>query len=325
MTISIHIFNFIYIAAIVLGGAVLTLSLILNAKEKDTLYKGAAVFVLCLFVYMLVDFTTYYWIQQGLSGSLVFLSIIASDILFYVLVTAWLHLIYVMAGDAIRVRFKTAFLITLIYLLCSQGLALFIGRYDSYSLITKEGVGKVILEGLNFSYVIFIFFLCGSFILYGARKLESGKKRSAVILFSALLMGYMVWIAIWDYQTFHEPERQLLFIYAIDPLILLYVVLNILVVYGFYKRDPLNIAGTKIAGKDAVEAFALRYNISKREKEVLFLINCGKSNGQIAAELFISENTVKRHINSIFKKTETASRYDLLSQLANLSSSQLIR
>ena len=40
--------------------------------------------------------------------------------------------------------------------------------------------------------------------------------------------------------------------------------------------------------------------ISKREYEILQLINEGLSNQQIADKLFVSENTIKKHISNLF-------------------------
>ena len=42
--------------------------------------------------------------------------------------------------------------------------------------------------------------------------------------------------------------------------------------------------------------------LTGREREVLALIGRGKTNGEIAAELFVSEGTVKTHINHVFTK-----------------------
>src|SRR5439155_7443110 len=42
--------------------------------------------------------------------------------------------------------------------------------------------------------------------------------------------------------------------------------------------------------------------LTGREVEVLALIGRGKTNGEIAAELFVSEGTVKTHINHVFTK-----------------------
>jgi DNA-binding CsgD family transcriptional regulator len=48
--------------------------------------------------------------------------------------------------------------------------------------------------------------------------------------------------------------------------------------------------------------------LSEREVEVLRLIAAGRSNPEIAQELFISRNTVLRHVSNIFSKTGVANR-----------------
>lgn len=48
--------------------------------------------------------------------------------------------------------------------------------------------------------------------------------------------------------------------------------------------------------------------LSPREAEVLRLVVAGRSNRQIAHELTISENTVAKHLTSIFNKTTTDNR-----------------
>ena len=49
-------------------------------------------------------------------------------------------------------------------------------------------------------------------------------------------------------------------------------------------------------------------HISPREKQVLKLLAEGKSNKQIADEIFLSIETVKTHIKNIFQKLEVKSR-----------------
>jgi DNA-binding CsgD family transcriptional regulator len=48
--------------------------------------------------------------------------------------------------------------------------------------------------------------------------------------------------------------------------------------------------------------------LSARETEVMDLIASGRSNGEIARELFLSEKTVKNHVNRIYAKLEVSSR-----------------
>lgn len=50
--------------------------------------------------------------------------------------------------------------------------------------------------------------------------------------------------------------------------------------------------------------------LTRREKEVLQLMATGKTNGQIAEDLFISEQTVKNHISNLFRKLGVETRVD---------------
>jgi DNA-binding CsgD family transcriptional regulator len=49
-------------------------------------------------------------------------------------------------------------------------------------------------------------------------------------------------------------------------------------------------------------------SLSKREAEVMDLIATGHSNGEIAQRLFLSEKTVKNHVNRIYAKLGVDSR-----------------
>jgi ATP/maltotriose-dependent transcriptional regulator MalT len=48
--------------------------------------------------------------------------------------------------------------------------------------------------------------------------------------------------------------------------------------------------------------------LSAREREILQLIAAGDSNRQIADRLFISEQTVKKHVSNVFQKLSVVSR-----------------
>ena len=51
--------------------------------------------------------------------------------------------------------------------------------------------------------------------------------------------------------------------------------------------------------------------LSERERQIAMLIARGLKNKDIAGELHISENTVKRHLQSIFGKTGSHDRLEL--------------
>ncbi len=56
------------------------------------------------------------------------------------------------------------------------------------------------------------------------------------------------------------------------------------------------------------QSFRSRFRLSSREAEIMDLIASGMTNQQIAAACFISEKTVKNHINRIFAKLHTTTR-----------------
>lgn len=58
--------------------------------------------------------------------------------------------------------------------------------------------------------------------------------------------------------------------------------------------------------------------LSQREMEVLTLIYSGKTNQQIIQELFISINTLKRHINNAYMRLEVNSRTTAIKKLREL-------
>lgn len=57
------------------------------------------------------------------------------------------------------------------------------------------------------------------------------------------------------------------------------------------------------------------HGLSPREEEVVKLVVRGLSNRRISKELFISENTVQRHLSNIFEKVGVRSRRELLKRL----------
>lgn len=93
--------------------------------------------------------------------------------------------------------------------------------------------------------------------------------------------------------------------YATSKIInmLLGLLLAGLVFYVFHKRRRKN-----------QDIFA---DLSKQEKNVQGLILQGKSNKEIANELFISLNTVKTHITNIYAKLRVSSRQELLRKIQN--------
>ena len=83
---------------------------------------------------------------------------------------------------------------------------------------------------------------------------------------------------------------------------MLFGILIKLILIPFEKKQQKDL------DKQVIDRFAI---LSPREREVARLAACGYSNAQIAEELFISVETVKRHMSTIFEKLEIKSRSEL--------------
>lgn len=62
-----------------------------------------------------------------------------------------------------------------------------------------------------------------------------------------------------------------------------------------------------------------KLGLSKREYQILQLINDGLSNQQIADKLFLSENTIKKHISNLFIKLDVERRTEAIKKAKELN------
>lgn len=72
---------------------------------------------------------------------------------------------------------------------------------------------------------------------------------------------------------------------------------------------------TSLALDELSETFRSKYGITDREREIILKVIQGKSNADIAGELFISLATVKTHLHNIYTKIGVESRFDLLARV----------
>ena len=59
--------------------------------------------------------------------------------------------------------------------------------------------------------------------------------------------------------------------------------------------------------------------LTRREEQILSLVAAGRTNGQIASEIFLSEKTVKNHVSTILGKLEVARRTEATAYLVRHS------
>jgi DNA-binding CsgD family transcriptional regulator len=78
-----------------------------------------------------------------------------------------------------------------------------------------------------------------------------------------------------------------------------------------FVRDYLTIPHLDEEGDEAFD----RFGLTPRERETARLLVLGKTNAEIAKELYISENTVRSHIKAIYRKADVANRVQLIHRI----------
>lgn len=95
----------------------------------------------------------------------------------------------------------------------------------------------------------------------------------------------------------------------------------------WFKRETINSAFRQLRDKSdpaaaiqnmEVQQMIQQAGLTKREKNILVLVAKGAQNQEIADTLHISVNTVKTHIYSIFRKTNSRNRVELVTWSSNV-------
>ncbi len=80
--------------------------------------------------------------------------------------------------------------------------------------------------------------------------------------------------------------------------------------FSLLTTTKATLTGVKPASSPLSGFAGYLHGLTEREREVLRLVALGRKNPEIAAELFISVNTVTRHVSNIFVKTSTRNRVE---------------
>ena len=77
-----------------------------------------------------------------------------------------------------------------------------------------------------------------------------------------------------------------------------------------------------ISLEDRLHIFEEKYEMTSREAEVFELVVSGRSNSEIAADLYVSESTVKFHVRNALRKAGCTNRTELAAKFRKSSMSE---
>jgi DNA-binding CsgD family transcriptional regulator len=72
-----------------------------------------------------------------------------------------------------------------------------------------------------------------------------------------------------------------------------------------------------VASKNVLDGIEKKYNLSRREREVMDLILKGQSNKEIMRVLFLSHGTIRNHTSNLYQKLGVSSRLKLIQFILN--------
>lgn len=78
-------------------------------------------------------------------------------------------------------------------------------------------------------------------------------------------------------------------------------------------------ASPDLASQDSSGPSSLEDPLSERELEVLTLLASGRTNAEIAKDLFVAVGTVKSHVNNIYRKLDAGNRAEAVTQAREMN------
>jgi len=140
-----------------------------------------------------------------------------------------------------------------------------------------------------------------SLLMLTALKLPKGSRHKSVLVFGAYHLGLMgIILTVLIVGWLQPGPQRLAQLLANGGFLILFNIFPLIWIRGFSPLQP-------ISDSERFESLG----ITRREREIISLVQTGKTNQEIADELFISVATVKDHNHNIFKKTGVRNRLEL--------------
>jgi DNA-binding CsgD family transcriptional regulator len=183
-----------------------------------------------------------------------------------------------------------------------------VGRLQAGAASPLDILG--LIEAAAMIGIEFLYFSAFLVLVWRFRVVTEGEKRRVLLVFSALLYGAFVARSLLAALVLIDVRLGvvgLLAFHGSNLPALLYLRANADRVFVPVKAEH--------ATKQGIEHVLDHYGVTKRERQIVQKICLGKTNKQIAEELFISLQTVKDHTHRIYSKIGVNSRMQLVQMI----------
>lgn len=196
-----------------------------------------------------------------------------------------------------------AFPQTLAKRLSRAGLVLFL-VYVSLVSLAWFGSFNTLFQGAVMALEIVVLggaLLASMQLLSTARRVPAGSRRYHLLWFASFHLGLLLIVVIALLASWIRPGP--------EEFVQLMVNGGFLLLFNLF--PPLWVRNFQPESGTATSEKFTALGITRREKQIVLLIQAGKTNQEIADELFISVATVKDHNNNLFRKTGVRNRVEL--------------
>lgn len=295
-----HIIVFAYIFTILIGVSALTIQWLAGKSESEDHSVVMKSFISMLLVMNVYDFVIYYFdnIMNRPSNNLM---LSFGDCLIAILVILWLKVesnLGQVAPDnrlvSLGQKFVIGYLIIWLIAVC------FCMEYSWIRLIIDIPLICLLVIGSAFLII---------------KGMQNGEEQKMLIY-----KGILTFFITGNYLIYLISESGLLLSTGkniMDITIFFWLVINAANMMLMYKKDfaesylqQTEPVAQTLNLEEAMDLVKEKYELTKREIEILREVYDGKTNTQIAEDLFISESTVKAHIYNIFRKMNVKSRVE---------------
>ncbi len=155
-------------------------------------------------------------------------------------------------------------------------------------ILLNDGYSIKLIAGLSYSFVaFFVLFRTITFVNIVDSKKNFIWLSAFGLMYSRIMEALMVLF-----------EDKLIGNYTI-LIVVISIVLSIVIVLYFLLYFQKN----NISENSVIRELAIKYNLSNQEEKVLCLLLRDKTNQEMADELYLSVNTIRNHVASIYRKT----------------------
>ncbi len=155
-------------------------------------------------------------------------------------------------------------------------------------ILLKDGYSIKIIAGLSYSFVaFFVLFRTITFVNVVDKKKNYAFVAAFGLMYSRIMEALMVLF-----------EDKLINNYIV-LIIVISIALSLVIILYFL----LYFQNNKVSENDIIKELSIKYKLSSQEEKVLGLLVLDRNNQEMADELYLSINTIRNHVASVYKKT----------------------